>query len=404
MMRLVLKNVRRHAVQSAAVVVLVATGALLMYTLLMHLVGAYEGASLAQERGGAEIMLVPKDAASEVSDSALLFTGAPFHIYMSSDTVAEVEGLFGVERASGQFFAQTLSMPCCTPDTATRIVGVDLSTDWTLQPLVDLDLSQGLSDDEVLLGSRVSGNPDGTVTILGTKYRIAGRLLPTGSDLDMCIIADISMVRAFAESYEENDHLWEEFGGADGAVSAVLVDLRDDLDDNERARAIAHLKNISQAKVIVRSEAVDQAGETIHLLLTIMLFATVLIVLVAACQLFSRFYSMAWDRRAEFAVYRMVGATRRHLVLLVVGEALLLCGVGVLMGLLGGFAVFHASLAWLLSTTSFPFVEPGVAFAVVSATAIVVLWLAVACLAIIAPLRQVGKISPALVMRQSDIV
>lgn len=149
-------------------------------------------------------------------------------------------------------------MSCCTPDTVTRVVGVDFSTDWTIQHLTDLDLSQGLKEGSVLLGNRVAGNADATVSILSGKYRVTGRLAPTGSDVDMCIIGDIGVVRALVLSHEENDHYWEEFGQPDEIVSAVLVELDDDLDDNERARAIARLQNISDAKVIERSSVVSQ--------------------------------------------------------------------------------------------------------------------------------------------------
>ena len=404
MLSLIFKHIGKNGIQSYSIVILIASGTLLLFSLCLFSIGVFQGMALSEERGGADVMLVPKDAASEVSDSALLFTGVPFHMYMDADIVEQTEGLFGVERASGQFFAQTLSMPCCTPDTVTRIVGIDFDTDWTVQPLVDIDLKQGLDDGEVLLGSRVGGNPDGTVSILNVKYTVADRLVPTGSDLDMCIIADIDTVRDFAKSYSENEHYWEEFGEPDAIVSAVLVDLEDDLDENERARAIAHLKNIGEAKVIEQSAAVAQSRDSLKVLFCILLFATVMLLIMALLQLFSRFFSMAWERRSEFAVYRMVGASKRHLALLVGGEALLLSGVGAVIGLVAGYVLYRFGGGWVLADSSFPYVEPTAIMIAVVSAAVVVLWLLLTLLSVLAPLRQVGKVSPALVMRQSDIV
>ena len=404
MFKLILKHIGEHKIQTGSIVLLIASGTLLMFALMLYSFGVYDGIELSEQRSGADVLLVPKDAASEVSDSALLFTGVPFHMYISADIVDQARDLFGVKQVTGQFFAQTIPMACCTPDTETRIVGVDFSTDWTLQPLTDTDLSNGLAEDEVLVGSRIATNSDGTVTILNKKYKIADRLEATGSDIDLCILSNIDTVRDMAASYSENDHFWEEYGQPDEIVSAVLIDLDDNLTDNEYKRAIATLQNIGETKLIKRSAAVEQSQESLRVLFGIMLLATVLVSIVALSQLFSRFYSMAWERRAEFAVYRMLGATKRHLASLIGGEALLLSGTGLVLGLLLGLVLYAVGDEYLISGASFPFVEPSPLLMCGLAGVVILVWLLFALLSILAPLRQIGRISPAHIMRQSDIV
>lgn len=403
MKNLVFSSIRKRKVQSLTMVLVIAASVALLLALSLMYLGASQGVQLSKERGGAEVMLVPASAAANVSDADLLFTGSPTHMYLDSDIVDKAAKIEGVDQAAGQFFSQTISASCCSTGTETRVVGIDPERDWVISPLADYDVSKGLGDNGVLLGSRFDDYDDPTISILGKEYEVKGHLAATGSDIDQCILVDINTARTMSEEVPGYDHYWQEYGSPSGLVSDVLVDLDDSMSEERRTNVIRRLGNLEGVRAIERSSVIDDSQKSLSAVFVIMLIAGVLMLVVCVLQLFSRFYTMAWDRKAELALYRAVGATERQLRSLVCMEAAIVTGVGAVIGIVLGVVFFLAAIGWMQSGSAFPFVDPMPTTIVLCAVVVVVLLAIVAFLSILTPLRQMKKIDPSLAMQQSDI-
>jgi putative ABC transport system permease protein len=77
---------------------------------------------------------------------------------------------------------------------------------------------------------------------------------------------------------------------------------------------------------------------------TVLLFLTGLIVVVAGVGIFVSIYNSMADRKREIAIMRALGAQRVTVMLIILGESLLLCLSGGLLGfLLGHGLVFIAA-------------------------------------------------------------
>ena len=100
-----------------------------------------------------------------------------------------------VESVTVQFFGQTLSESCCSPGSEMRLVGFDPKTDWIVTPWLQKNLKHELADDEIIIGSRVTGFEDGTGYIRGRAVRVAGVMDQTGSSFDLCVFMNIDVVR-----------------------------------------------------------------------------------------------------------------------------------------------------------------------------------------------------------------
>lgn len=104
-------------------------------------------------------------------------------------------------------------------------------------------------------------------------------------------------------------------------------------------------------------------------------------------QFFARYLTMVWDRKSELGLYKALGATQRDLQKLIIGEAGVLTGGGLLAGFgLGAFG-YTLILKLLQARSSFPFIEPhGIA------AALAILWISIlfgviALIAVSIPLR-----------------
>lgn len=403
MRKLVLSSLRARKASTFTLVLSVAASAAMLFALALMYTGVSQGVALSEERGGAELVVVPEEADAELSDAALLFTGLPTPMYFDASAVGQARQIEGVARVSPQFYSQSLHAECCDTDDETRIIGFDPQTDWVVSPLCEVDLSQGLADDEVLIGSKLDPLPDGTINLLGKTYKVAAQLAATGSDIDQCILVDIDVARDMSRGVEGFEHYWEDYGDPSGLVSTLLVDLDDGLSKSKRAAALSKLKKLGDLRVIERSSVIESSQESLSAVFAVLLAAGVVMLVVTVLQLLGRFGSMAWDRKSELALYRAVGATRRQIALVIGMEAGVVVGVGVACGVVLGLALYLAGNAWLSGLEAFPFVAPGAPVFVACTLVLAAAFLLVALVSILVPIRQIGRIDPSLAMQQSDI-
>ena len=297
-------------VLTASVVLAVAVSVMALFALGLTYGGVQQGVRASAERGGAQIMVVPRDAAADVSDAALLFTGAPAPVYFPVSTAEAIREVDGVGRATTQFFSQTLNESCCSTAGATRLIGVDFARDWTVQPFSGRDLSVGLADDEVILGADVGGDVGDRLSLLGRTFTIVEKLEPSGADLDDSLLLAIDTARSLSEENLGLSYLWDKYGAPGDLVSCVLADLDGTADASVVLNRINALDGVYAFQ---RSGVVEASQKQLETVFLILLGAGVLMLASTLVQLFARFYSCVWERKSELALYRAMGASKGQL-------------------------------------------------------------------------------------------
>ncbi|MEE8721579.1 MAG: ABC transporter permease [Eggerthellaceae bacterium] len=400
MRTLIFHSLRMRKVQTFSIMLTVALSVMILFALGIVYGGVQKGIEVSGERGGADIVVVPDDAASEVSNASLLFTGAPASIYFDAADADRFASIPGVERVTEQFYSQSLNLPCCSTGGETRIIGVDFSTDWTVQPFTSYDLSNGLAEDEVVVGSGATGDVGSQISLLGKTFTVVARLDPSGSDLDNSLLMNIDVAREISSENSGLSYLWQKYGDAGSLVSAVLVDTADGADTN---RVITAIENQGGVTAVERSSVVESSQDQLRCVFAILLGAAVAMLVVTLVQLFARFYSCVWERKSELALYRAVGATKRQLRQLIIGEMTVITGVGVGVGLIAGGALSAGLFDLLESGSAFPFVSLSPLAVAGLACAVIVVFAVIGLVAIIMPLSQLSRLDPSLAMQQGDI-
>lgn len=400
MKKLILHSITMRRVQSLSLVLTIAFSVMTILALSMVYFGVQAGVALNEERSGAELMVVPQEAMAEIGDTSLLFTGAPAPYYYSDELYETIAASKGIECITTQFFSQTLNASCCSANAATRLVGVDFATDWTIQPYVSTDLSEGLTSTQVIVGSGVGGSIGSEVKIFNKNYTIVDRLEASGSGLDNSILLDIEVARTVSEDIKGLQHLWQKYGPADTLISSSLIMLDDEV---EPATVINRINALEGVTVLQRSSVVESAQQQLEAVFAILLGVGLILIVTTIVQLFARFYSCVWDRKDELALYRAVGASKRDLKTLIRGELLLLMALGIVGGLVLGFVLYVLLLNLLQGSAAFPFVAPEGLTIVGLTLAILVVFLLLGLLALIAPLSQIARLEPAQAMQQGDI-
>lgn len=402
MFQLILKNMRKKKIQTFAVLFSVTVSVAVLFALALVHDGVAGGIALSKERLGADLVMVPVEAATALDDDDLLFAGTAANYYMDESAVDEVQDIDGVKRASAQFFCQTLiGSACCTDGLQARIVGFDFETDWTIKPWMQTPLDRPLDEGEIVVGaSIVATEGDDIINVLGKSFTIVSRLDVTGTSLDYSIMMDIDQARRLAYEKSEYAYLWDSYGAPDHLVTAVLVEVDEGIDLD----AVATIAGYRTSSVVVKANrAISDVQGQMDSVMTLMLGAALLLGLASLIQLFSRFYTMTWDRRSEFGLYRALGAKRSFLRNLVVGEMLLLVVGGSAIGLIAGYFLYGGVVGTLAQTASFPFADPSISVMALYAAALLILMVAIGLAAVAIPVRQLGKISPTLAMHRGNI-
>ena len=400
MKELVLHSLKMRKVSTVSVVLSVMLSVTVFLALGMTYAGVQAGVSTSLARGGADLLVVPSSAASEISDSSLLFTGAPAAIYCDEAVYEKVKGADGVKRATCQFYSQSLNQPCCSDDGMTRVIGVDFSTDWTVQPFTGYDLSHGIADDEIIVGSGATGTVGETVKLLGRNFKVVDRLDSSGTDLDSSLLLNMGVARELSREAQGLSYLWEKYGQPENLISCVLVEMEDGADVTRLSTII---ENAGDVKVIQRSNVVESSQEQLSAVFSVLLAAGVAMLVVTLVQLFARFFSCVWDRKSELALYRALGASTAQVRRLILGEVAVITVAGLVLGFAAGAGVYAWLVSLLSQTSSFPFISPGALAVAGIVGGIVVLFVALAAVSVAAPLRQIGRLDPSLAMQQGDI-
>jgi len=398
MLDIVWKSLMRRRLQSLSIATAVAVSVALFFALYCLYAGVSLGLDASARRLGADLLVIPGNAPIEAE--TLLFTGAPVNIYMAKELEAKIASVPGVRRTSGQFFAQTLNEACCSLIGATRLIGFDPATDWSVEAWGTELGSRRLGPRDIVVGAGVEGIARNKAYVLGQELEVVLRLPATGTSLDYSVLMTIDAVRVLAKTIPYLQVFIGKGKNPEDLVSAVLVELAEGSNKDTVAAAVERVGDI---RVVKSVDVLGNIKQQMKVLFVVVLAGALLAGFACVAQLFARFFSLAWDRKGEWGLYRALGATRGDLRRLILGEAALLSASGVVAGLMLGSLLGWLAHSWLHGQRAFPYIEvPG--FRMVRAALVIALIHAgFAFAATWWPNRQSGRIAPSSAMALGDI-
>lgn len=349
---LILANVRQQPARTA---VLAALTALFCITLFIGAVldrKAGQGMRLAAERLGADILFVPYG--HEIRAQNALLRGEPGSFYMDRGFAEALRHEPGVERVTTQLFLATLKASCCT--LPVQLIGFDPATDFVVRPWMAAALDRPLQEDEVVVGCKIAAEPGESIRLFGRDFRIAARLDATGIGFDASVFLEQDRARRLLLLSELGPRLDLPQGlDRNSFVSSTLVKAAPGVDVTQLANALSekyaakyNLDFAAVADMMSDIAATLQLFSGVFQVLAAGLWAAAVLVTGLVFSLLVR------ERRREFGLLRLMGASRGQLVRLVVGEAMLVSGAGAGLGTLAAGTVFALFSTWAEVTLRLP--------------------------------------------------
>jgi len=310
-----LKNLQAKPVRTACLFVVVAILSFTLFGGSILALNLRQGLETMTKRFGADLMIVPKGTSEKAQ--ALLLRGESNIFYFDSGIVDVISGTDGVVCASPQFFLASLSADCC--DEAVQLIAYDPATDFVVQPWIAEKYNKSVIDGQVVIGTHIGIHPNGTVKLFNCEYPVAAQLSKSASGYDTSIFMTMNTMRQLINSAHELGYnfIADKYEG--DVISAVLVKTETSRSPSILARNIRELNDgvevlISQGIFARIASTISGLVKYIHIF-SIVLWALAIIVLSAV------FSGTIHERKKEFAILRILGATRKKLVGIVLNES-----------------------------------------------------------------------------------
>lgn len=350
-----LRNMKAKPVR--AIVLLLIT-ALLSFTILggtLIVTSLRKGLGSLEARLGADIMVVPYEAATKSDLQNIVLQGNTGYFYMDNSRLEKVEQCEGIGQLSCQFFLASASSGCCS--IPVQIIGFDPETDFTISPWIKKSYGGELNKLDIVVGSDLNAFVGDTLTFYGQECRVAAKLDKTGTSYDTTVFASEETIKSLIQA--SLDLNMNTFSSVDPekSVSCILINA----DSEHTAEEVVNDINlhVKKVKAVQTKEMISGISDSLSGVSDIIGILIAAVWILGAAILMLAFTMSVNDRKKEFAVLRVIGASRKRLAGIVLQEAFW-------TGLIGGAAGVIICLAVLLpfnglieETLRLPFLLPG---------------------------------------------
>lgn len=350
-----------------------------------------------EARLGADIIVVPSQAQSKVSFQNMFLQGTTGAFYMNASALDQALEVEGVEKAAPQTFLASLKADCCS--IKIQVIGIDPELDFTVQPWIARSLSRGLGDMDVAVGCKVEAEVGEIIRIYDQRCKVVARLEATGTGLDTAVYCNMETMNALLAAAEAKG-VSHKIESGDEVISAIYVKVKDGCDiDKVNSRLNRHIRKVTAVRtrsmITGVSDSLSGVSRTITLLIAAV-WGLALIILLLISVLIIR------ERVREFAVLRLVGASRGMLGRMVLTESSL-CGLlGGLIGV-GAAALLLFPFAQLIeSALQLPYLMPSAAVIMLLALGTVLLAVAVSALSSMIAAYRLSRVDPGTTLREGN--
>ncbi len=352
---IVRRNLTGRPVKSIAMMILSAVlGGILMAGTV--LTGAVQnGFDSMQFRLGADIMVVPYAAVTKKNFDNEFLLGSAGAYYMPGENADKIAQMEGVTKVSTQFFLSDVESELC--DEPVHLMGYDRESDFCVTPWIASSVKKDAKEAGCVIGSKIDAKAGDVISFYGMPLKVTGKMDATGTDFDTSAYVDIETIRELAKA-SGDETLTGRVGMNEGnAVTTVLVDVAPGYDIESVLNDInIHIKKVRalQSKGMMTDEASSMKGAARTIgILTAVIWVVALAVTCAVSVM------MTGERRKEFAVLRVMGASRRKLSGIALTEGICLSLAGSVVGIAAALLLIPLSGGMLESVLNMPVFLPG---------------------------------------------
>lgn len=333
--KLPLCNVKRKPLKTAILMFLVALLAFTAFGGVLITYSLQNGMLSLNNRLGADIMVVPDEAAERKDLQNIVLQGNKGYFYMDKSKLDEVCALEGIEEISPQVFLCSASAGCCS--VAVQIMGFDPDTDFCIRPWIEDDTNVKLNEYDIVIGSDLSADVGESIRFYDVSCNVVGKLKKTGTHYDTCAFANNDTLKILINgSLGKGLNTYKEIN-PDKVISCIMINVQDGYSIDDLVNDInLRINGVTAVRTATMISGVSSGLVGISKTISVLIIA---IWILAFIIMFLAFSMTLNERKKEFAVLRVIGVSRKKLTTSVWKEILLICVCGGFAGVILGFIV-----------------------------------------------------------------
>jgi putative ABC transport system permease protein len=385
---LALQNIGRRKVRTALLMAAVAVSCAVVFAGSVLLRSIEASMSVGFSRLGADLLVAPADALINIT--AGLLTVEPTDQTVPAGLMAAP--ISGVARIAPQRVLRTDQSGFGGHGESVDLIGFDREHDFTVQSWIAERLGRQMQSGDVIIGGARDLPVGSEIVLFGRPFRIYGKLGRSGVGThERGIFMTMDDLLGLAPAVRE--HIGKVAPMLDpGRVSGFLLELAPGT--TELRVRFALLSRLSGVKVIAGESLMTGVRQSLEglldgsLVLVAMMFASTVIMVSVL------FSAIVAERRTELGLLKAIGARRGQIVGLVVIEAMMVTGIGGLIGVVFGellLRLFARSVVYHLSEMGIGFLWLGTANTILVAAACVVAATLIGAIGALAPAWRASR-------------
>lgn len=389
-----LSNLKKKPFRTAAMLAVIALSSALLLGSFIISASLRGGIFGIQSRLGADLMIIPEGAQQELE--GILLYGSPNYFYMDKSIEGLVRSVEGIETVSGQTYLASLSESCC--DIPVQIIGFDPESDFIVKNWAKSRYSKLSSEEEVLFAGSNIDVQKKTVRFYGQTHKVTAKLAKSGSGMDSAIYTDIATLKNIFLDARSKGFGFISGDDIDKKVSAIFVKLADGVRPDSAAlriqRALSQQADAPAIQIIQNEKMISNLMSRFSAILIFMNAISVLVLVITFTTLAVVFSLMLNERLKEFAVLRVLGASHRTLVKIILSEAGLVGCAGAVTGIFFSLLIILPFNVLISEKLALPFAMSSTVQIIIFSVLVFVIILAASILSSVFSAVRISKFEP----------
>lgn len=391
------RNMVKRPGRSIALIVLAAFLSFAVFSGTMAQHSLRSGLESLQNRLGADIMVVPKQAAAHSDLENIVLQGNTGYFYMEEDAYEKIAQTEGIGQISAQFYLASASSGCCS--IPVQLIGFDPETDFTITPWIKKSYSSELKDMDVVVGNDLNAFVGDTLTFYNQDVHVAAKLDKTGTSLDTAVYMNHNTLKVLLQASLDLGMNYFTDIDPDKVVSCVMINVADGYSVEEVLNDInIHVRKVKavQTKNMISGVSGSLTGvSNVITGLAVAIWILALVIMVIA------FTMSANERKKEFAILRVTGASRKKLSKIVMQEAAMICIIGSVIGVVVGCLIMIPFSNLIETQLGLPYLTPAVPWIIMVAVISLVVSAVAGSLTSIVASRKISRMDTGLILREN---
>jgi len=333
------RNIQRRPFRSCCLIIIIMLFSATLFGGSVLMKNLSLGISGMANRLGADILVVPYGY--EKNLEVALLRGEPSSFYLKADLIDRIKVIKGVEAVSPQLFIASLSAGCCT--SKVQLIGFDQQSDFVIKPWLQTQLSQPLTDQQVVVGSKITSNVGDEIKFFNHPFKIAAKMDSTGMGFDTSVFMTIPAAQSLMKSANliegDTDHFVN-------YVSSIFVKVDPDYQPKDVVNQMMPKYAIDyNIDFVMTKGMLSNISKWLKGFSTIVYSLSAIFWLLAIIVIFVIFSSSLNERKREISLLRILGASRSDLVKMLLRESLIISALGGIAGIvIAGVLIYAFSL------------------------------------------------------------